>query len=153
MNNPANTSDSDSALTVYYDRSCPICRFEIEGLNAALEDGKLRLVDCSERVFADKIADRDGVDRAQMMAALHVRDRAGHWYRGTDAFAKLYAHSGLGGLARIWGSARLKPVLDRIYAWIARNRGLLNRSGLPRLYARWVITGARRRRRDHARNP
>jgi len=129
---------SRPALKIYYDASCPLCRAEFHALKDADDDDRLVLVDCSERLFADGCADRDGVDRAAMMEAIHVRDASGNWYRGVDAFQKIYTTMGMHSLARFWGSTRLRPALEPSYAWFARNRQPLSRLRLHRAFG-WLM--------------
>lgn len=144
MQTQSRIDPDEQSLTIFYDRSCSICRHEIEGLHGVSEENNLQLIDCSTRLFADKVAERDGIDRAQMMQALHIRDERGSWFTGVDAFALLYRRVGLTGLARLWGSRRLRPIVKRSYALIARYRQPLRKSGLGKIYSRWVIHRARR---------
>ena len=115
-------------LTVYYDKSCPLCATEIHALRDLEPDG-FRLVDCSARDFAD--ARRDA-----MMARIHARDAQGRWLTGLDAFEAIYAAAGFKRTARIWGNRRMRPVLDWIYVWIVRYRQPLSRLGLHRMVGR-----------------
>ena len=117
-------------LTVYYDASCPLCRAEVETLKARDRDDVLELVDCSTPGFAAV----GGVTQEAMMARIHARDAQGRWLRGLDVFAAIYAAAGLRFLARLYASAALRPLLDRVYPWIADHRQLLSRLGLPRLF-------------------
>lgn len=144
MHTESKFSPNDDALTIFYDRSCSICRHEIEGLHQVSDENNLQIVDCSTQLFADKIAERDGIDRAQMMQALHIRDEHGSWFKGIDAFALLYRRLGLTGLASLWGSRRLRPLMQRSYALVARFRQPLRKSGLGKIYSSWVIRRARR---------
>ena len=112
-------------LTVYYDKSCPLCATEIHALREMDPKG-FRLVDCSAPGFAD--ARRD-----DMMARMHARGADGRWLTGLDAFEAIYAAAGLKRMSRLWGNRRLRPVFDRMYAWIARNRQALSRLGMHRV--------------------
>lgn len=125
-------------LTIYYDASCSVCRTEFHTLKAADNNNRLALVDCSERLFADRSADRDGVDRAAMMQVIHVRSADGTWYRDVDAFHKIFATMGIRPMARFWGSAHLRPILKKIYPWVARHRQALSRLPVHGLIA-WTI--------------
>lgn len=128
-------------LTVYYDASCPLCRAEIEALKARDNEDAMRLVDCSAADFSDAVAASEGVTRQAMMARIHGRDAAGRWHRGMDVFAAVYAIAGMRRLARIYASPLLRPWLERLYPWIADNRQLLSRLGLPWLF-KWVLPRA-----------
>lgn len=102
-------------LTVYYDRSCPMCATEMHVIRGLDWRGRLKLVDCSAPDFDDASAMREGVTRAAMMTQLHARDPEGKWLTGLDAFEAVYASAGLDAPARLWGSRRLRPLLGRIY--------------------------------------
>jgi predicted DCC family thiol-disulfide oxidoreductase YuxK len=130
-------------LTVYYDKSCPLCATEmgvIEGLDWR---GRLHLVDCSAPGFDDRTLAPEGVTRRDLMTRLHARDPEGKWLVGLDAFEAVYGAAGLNGLARFWGSQRLRPVLDRIYPVMARYRQPLSRLGLHRLVNVFMRAAAR----------
>jgi len=120
-------------LTVYYDQSCPLCATEMHALRDLDWRGRLKLVDCSTPEFNDRNAAAAGVTREQLMERIHARDPEGRWLVGIDAFEAVYASAGLQGAARFWGNPRLRPLLDRIYPWVARNRQFLSRLGLHRL--------------------
>ena len=132
------------SMTVWYDGSCPLCRAEIGALADADADGVLRLVDCSPPGFDDPDARAAGVDRSAMMRALHARDADGRWHVGVDAFEAIYRAVGIESVARLWGHPWLKPVLVRIYPWIARHRQRLSRLGITGLFEAWVRREARR---------
>jgi predicted DCC family thiol-disulfide oxidoreductase YuxK len=120
-------------LTVYYDKSCPMCATEMHVIEGLDWRGRLKLVDCSAPGFEDGAAAREGVTREAMMTRLHARDPEGRWLKGLDAFEAVYASAGLEATARFWGDRRLRPVLDRIYPIMARHRQALSRLGLHRV--------------------
>jgi len=126
-------------LTVYYDRSCPLCATEMEVLESLDWRGRLKLVDCSAADFDDSGPAKEGVTRAAMMTKLHARDPEGRWLVALDAFEAVYASAGLAGAARLWAHPTLRPVLDRIYPWIARNRQRLSKLGLHRLVGALLV--------------
>lgn len=135
-NPPADGDARAAPLTVYYDRSCGLCRTEFETLE--LTRHGCRLVDCSE----PGLEAQDGVSREAMMAALHVRDGEGRWHRGIDAFALIYRRIGQPRWAH-WLTIRwLRPVWDRLYLLVAAGRYRLSRPWLVALYAR-VLRRAR----------
>lgn len=120
-------------LTVYYDKSCPMCATEMHVIEELDWRGRLKLVDCSASGFDDSAPAKEGVTREAMMKRLHARDPEGKWLVGLDAFEAVYASAGLKGAARFWGDRRLRPVLDRIYPVVARYRQPLSRLGLHRV--------------------
>jgi predicted DCC family thiol-disulfide oxidoreductase YuxK len=120
-------------LTVYYDRSCPMCATEMDVLQKRDWRGRLEFEDCSAPDFDDTLEADEGHPRADMMKQLHVRDPEGKWLTGMDAFEALYGAAGMEGVARIWGEKRLRPVLDRIYPLMARNRQAMSKLGMHKV--------------------
>ena len=129
-------------LTVYYDASCPLCASEMRTLKARDRQGQLVLADCSAAAFDPPRCVSERVTREHMLERIHARDAAGRWFRDMDVFVAVYAVAGFPRLARLLGSRRLRPLLDRIYPWIAANRYRLSRLGLFRLFA--LIARSRR---------
>ena len=117
-------------ITVYYDASCPLCRAEIEAMKSRDDGHALRLIDASDPGFAPP----DGVTRDELMSRIHARDANGAWLRGLDVFAAVYEAAGLPRLARLYRSHALRPLLDRMYPWIADHRQALSALGLARLF-------------------
>lgn len=130
-------------LTVYYDASCPMCASEMHALARAAGKKSLRLVDCSSKDFDDTLFVAEGISRDGMMSRLHARDAQGRWLVAMDAYEAMYDAAGFAGLARVWGSSRLRPLLDWIYRRVANNRQMISRLGTHRL-ARWLFTRCRR---------
>ncbi len=137
-------STVSGSLVVYYDRSCPLCVAEMETLRNADSNARLTLVDCSVPGFHDAAAQAQGVSPSQMLAALHVRDDDGQWYRGVAAFERIYSALGIESIAQWLRKPWLKPWLDRLYPLVARNRQFLSRLGLNRIFALLVGWQAKR---------
>ena len=125
-------------LTVYYDASCPMCASEVHALRDLAGSGRLKLVDCSAPEFDDAGFIGEGLTRADFMRLMHVRDARGRWYVAIDAFEVLYRAAGLEGAARLWGHPRWRPLLERIYPWIARHRQLLSALGMNALVRTFI---------------
>ena len=125
-------------LTVFYDASCPLCASEMHALKELDAQARLELVDCSAADFDDAFLLGDGLTRTHLMARMHARDASGQWFIAVDAFEAVYRAAGLEAAARAWGSPRLRPVLKRIYPWIARHRQPLSRFGFAAL-VRYLI--------------
>ncbi|MBC7803554.1 MAG: DUF393 domain-containing protein [Candidatus Parcubacteria bacterium] len=117
-------------LTVYYDKSCPMCATEMHVIQDLDWRGRLKLVDCSAPDFDGGTAAKEGVTREAMMTKLHARDPEGRWLTGLDAFEAVYASAGLDKAASLWGSRTLRPLLERIYPHVARYRQPLSRLGM-----------------------
>jgi predicted DCC family thiol-disulfide oxidoreductase YuxK len=121
-------------LTVYYDASCPLCASEIHALAAHDYAGRFTLVDCSADDFDERLFAADGVTRAAMLDTIHARDAGGRWLKGIDVFAEIYRATGFVRIAQLFAQAQLRPFWVRLYPWIARNRYLLSRLQLYRIY-------------------
>ena len=125
-------------LTIYYDASCPLCTSEMAAIRSHDRCGRLAMVDCSGTVAP--AGPDDGVATKAMMRSLHARTPDGRWLVGVAAYEAIFRAVGFRRLAALAGHPRLRPLWDRIYAWVARNRHRLPRRGLARLLA----LGARR---------
>jgi len=120
-------------LSIFYDASCPMCAGEMHALKSRDTQGRLELVDCSAADFDESVLAGLPITRENLMTLIHARDAHGRWFVGIDVFELAYRAAGLEALAGFWGSRRLKPLLTRIYPWIARHRQLLSRLGFNRL--------------------
>ena len=120
-------------LTVFYDASCPMCASEMHALRDLDKQGRLELVDCSAPEFSDDGLIAERVTREALLARIHARDARGRWLVGVDCFEAVYRAAGLEGAARLWAHPRLRPLLGRLYPWIARHRQILSRLGINAL--------------------
>jgi predicted DCC family thiol-disulfide oxidoreductase YuxK len=57
-----------------------------------------------------------------------------------DVFVAVYDAVGIRSLASLWRQPWLRPLWNRLYPWVARNRDGLSRLGLPRMLT-WVLRG------------
>jgi predicted DCC family thiol-disulfide oxidoreductase YuxK len=130
MRTPLPAPDSGRLLTVFYDASCPLCATEMGTLARLDTAGELGFVDCADPGFDDAPWAAEGAARAQMLTEMHVRDALGDWHRGVDAIALLYATVGAPVLARLWAHPWVRPLLQRLYPWLARHRHALSTLGL-----------------------
>lgn len=117
-------------MTVYWDRSCALCRGEMEALN--LENYGFTLSDCSAPDFEDEHATACGITADDMLNALHLCDADGVWYRGIDAFEIIYRRAGHTAIANWLARPGLRPLHDRMYKTVVNNRHWLSRLGLAR---------------------
>ncbi len=114
-------------LTIFYDASCRMCATEMEALKRRDVHGRLELVDCSAPDFDETVLAGLPLRREDLMTAIHARDAHGRWSSGVEVFELAYGAVGLDVLAGFWGSRALRPVLERVYPWIARHRQFLSR--------------------------
>jgi len=119
-------------VTIFYDASCAMCLSEMHALKARDRANRLELVDCSAPDFDETVLAGTGIRREDLMTLIHARDAHGRWLIGIDVFEVAYAAAGLKAIAGFWGSPVLRPLLVRLYPWIARNRQLLSRLGINR---------------------
>jgi predicted DCC family thiol-disulfide oxidoreductase YuxK len=131
-------------LIVFYDASCPLCATEMHALRELDRAGRIELVDCSAPQFSDDGLRAAGITRSSLMGRMHARDARGRWLAGMDAFEAIYRAAGLESVAQLWGDPRWRPLFDRVYPWIARNRQLLSRLGMHVLVRR-LLRGAAQR--------
>lgn len=124
-------------LTLYYDASCPLCHAEMHNLMLRNEGARLAFVDASARDFTSPVP---GIDRDQMMAAMHGVWANGAMVRGVDAIHAAYVAVGLGHVTAFtqW------PVLNAGLAWLYP-RFARNRQRVPRWLVRAVFEGPIRR--------
>jgi predicted DCC family thiol-disulfide oxidoreductase YuxK len=132
------------ALTIWYDASCPLCATEMRALQRHAGEGVLSLRDCSAADFDDTDVAAAGYAQADLMRLIHARDESGLWLRGVEVFERAYRLAGIESVARVFENRRLRPLWDRIYPWVARNRMLLSRLHLNAIYG-WVIDRAARK--------
>jgi predicted DCC family thiol-disulfide oxidoreductase YuxK len=118
-------------ITIYFDASCPLCTSEMGALKAHDGAERLRLVDCAAAGFDDADVRQAGFSPAELLRIIHARDASGRWLRGVEVFEAAYRAVGLRTLAFLWGCRLWRPLLDRLYPVIARNRRVLSRLGLP----------------------
>jgi predicted DCC family thiol-disulfide oxidoreductase YuxK len=116
-------------ITVYYDQSCKLCRSEIENLAARDEEGVLKMMDCSGANFD---ASQLPFDQKTLMNCIHAIDAKGEWLKATDVFVVCYRAAQMQGIAKAFAFA--KPVAERIYPWIVRNRYVLSSLGVHKLF-------------------
>jgi len=148
---PLGALTASPLLRVFYDGSCGLCSAEMQALHELDRDDALALIDCSAPAFDDTPFRAEGVTRAAMLRALHVRDILGDWHRGVDAIALLYATVGAPRLARLWAHPLTRPFAQWFYPLVVRHRHTLSGLGLHFVSPRVLrLFAGRRPRCDHA---
>lgn len=110
-------------LTLLYDGNCPICKLEMDNLQARDAHGRLLLVDIAAAGFdIAPYARAHGVSHADLMALIHAVRADARLVVGVEVFRLAYGAVGLGALTRPTGWPLLAPVFDRAYAIFARHR-------------------------------
>jgi predicted DCC family thiol-disulfide oxidoreductase YuxK len=123
---------------VYYDRSCPLCRDEMQAIKARDSLDEIQLIDASADNFACEFAQLNKLTQAELMRVIYLRDSHGQWASGIDVFSLLYRHIGLTRIANFWAHPWLAPILSRLYPFIARWRQLLSKLGANYVYNAWI---------------
>lgn len=95
-------------LKVYFDGSCPLCRFEIAHYQKQEGSEDIEFVDVSETNFTEK-----DLPRSRALARFHTR-QDGRLLSGAEAFVSIWAH-----LPKWQRLARLanRPQALRILEW------------------------------------
>lgn len=131
-------------LTVYYDASCPLCRKEMHALKQFDVQDRLKLQDCSTENFHDEFADKANISTADLLRLIHARDESGKWFIGVDVFVLAYRAAGIEAVAGFFTFRPLRPLLNRLYPFIARNRMVLSRLGVTDAFEYFVRRAALR---------
>ena len=76
-----------ATLTVFYDGGCIVCSREMEKYKRRDKGGVMTLVDIAAPDFDPTLYGRD---QKELMAKLHVRDEAGNFHTGVDAFSRIW---------------------------------------------------------------
>jgi predicted DCC family thiol-disulfide oxidoreductase YuxK len=122
-------------ISIFYDHSCPMCRSEMLAMKSRDTGNAMILIDCSPADFDEAPFVKDGIYRIDMMKLIHAKDANGKWLIGVDVFAVVYRLAGMKFLSAIWGSRLLRPILSRLYPWVANNRMWLSKLGVPKLFS------------------
>jgi predicted DCC family thiol-disulfide oxidoreductase YuxK len=106
-------------ISIYYDRTCPLYNQEMSRLKQHDPDGKLILIDCSDKNF---ISPEGAPPTADMMTLLHVRTAEGAWVVGVPAFRLAYAGVGFHFVTDWLDKPYINRLMTRLYPLIARHR-------------------------------
>ena len=131
-------------LPIFYDASCRLCRKEMHALKEYDAQDRLRLIDCSSADFHDASAEQANISTANMLLLIHARDDSGRWIIGVDVFVLAYRAAGIETVAGFFAFRPLRPFLNRLYPWIARNRMSLSRLGVTDAFEFFVRRAAKR---------
>ncbi len=102
---------------VLFDGGCPMCRREIAHYRRNARSSALTWIDIAAPTSPLPI---DGIDHDTAMARFHVRDAAGRWHTGADAFVEMWSHlARYRHLARVLRTTRLVAALDWVYTRFA----------------------------------
>jgi predicted DCC family thiol-disulfide oxidoreductase YuxK len=111
-------------LSLYFDGACPLCRLEIDNLQARDAQQLLRFVDIAGAGFDPAPL---GVSLSALNGLIHATRPDGSLLVGVEVFRLAYAAVGLGRWTAPTGWPGLKPVVDAAYRLFARNRQTISR--------------------------
>jgi predicted DCC family thiol-disulfide oxidoreductase YuxK len=106
-------------ISIYYDRSCPLCNQEMSRLKQHDHAGNLLLIDCSADNY---VSPEDAPAKAEMMRLLHVRTADGSWVIGVPAFSLAYAGVGFHFVSDWLDKRYINRLMTHLYPLIARRR-------------------------------
>ncbi len=113
-------------LEIFYDGSCIVCSTEIDVYRKRNPRQRLVFIDISAETFD---AAAYGKEQADFMAQMHVRDSAGEFYTGVEAFRQIWRAYPSGSFYRILAKLLGLPGINFLtrcgYALFARYRHLL----------------------------
>ncbi|MBV8379264.1 MAG: DUF393 domain-containing protein [Paucibacter sp.] len=124
-------------LTLFYESACPLCKAEMSNLMLRNTEGLLRFVDVSAPGFKDC---PPGTTLTDLLSLMHGLTADGRVLRGVEVFRLAYSAVGIPQVAAITSLPLIKPLSEKLYACVARNRHRLPR----RLVHAVFETGLRR---------
>ncbi len=128
-------------LTLLYDGACPVCKLEMDRLQARNWEGDLRFVDISTPLFDPR---RYGATLDEMNAIIHAVRADGTLVAGVEVLRLAYGAVGLGHWAAPTAWPVIKPLADAAYAVFARNRYGFSAAFMPVLERIRMARAARR---------
>lgn len=110
------TSAPDSAVTVYYNGACPVCRTEIRHYQRIAERYGVTTLGWVDITARAGTLDTYGIDDDAIIRRLHVVGPDGRLLAGVDAFIAVWARlPRYGWLARLAAVAWIKPLAQALY--------------------------------------
>lgn len=126
-------------LTLLYEEACPLCKLEIDNLKSRNDKSLLRFVDVSAPDFDPASY---GVPLSDMMESIHAVKADGGMVKGVEVFRLAYGAVGLGWITSPTGWPLFKPLFDRAYVHLARNRHRISEK------LAWLLFGIAARRAE-----
>jgi predicted DCC family thiol-disulfide oxidoreductase YuxK len=113
------SAENGVATTVFFDGSCPLCRWEISHYQAAVPVSAIDFVDVSN----NKQAAMAGCSCSELMARFHVRTKEGVMLSGAAAFVALWLLYPSGRwLGKLGSLPGMPVVLELLYRGFLRLR-------------------------------
>lgn len=128
-------------ISIFYDRSCPLCNQEMSRLKQHDHDANLILIDCSSENFV-KPANAPAIE--DMMRLLHVLTAEGKWVIGVPAFRLAYAGVGFSFVTDWLDKPWVSRVMKHLYPIIAQHRYIFPEQ-LAEAWFNWLAAKSLRR--------
>ncbi|MDZ8117668.1 thiol-disulfide oxidoreductase DCC family protein [Pontiella agarivorans] len=116
--------DLDSPMLILYDGDCPICCAKRDFLMRRDPRGALEFSDIRDPDFRPP-ADHLTID--MLAAEIHAVTPEHEVLRGMEVIRAAYRAIGIGWLAAPTGWRLLRPLFDRLYIFVAKNRLKISR--------------------------
>ncbi|MEX0828862.1 MAG: DUF393 domain-containing protein [Nitrospirales bacterium] len=106
-------------LTVYFDGKCPICRREIDLMKIFNRRARLQFINFTASSY---LPAEHGLSPCALGKVIHARWSDGTLITGVEVFREMWEAIGLRALARLARRPTINKLVNRAYAWFARNR-------------------------------
>jgi len=133
-------------LTLFYESACPLCKAEMSNLMLRNTEGLLCFVDVSAPGFKDC---PPGTTLDELMSLMHGLTADGRVLRGVEVFRLAYSAVGIPQVAAITSLPLIKPLSEKLYALVARNRHRLPRGLVQLAFATSLRRAAERAAANH----
>jgi predicted DCC family thiol-disulfide oxidoreductase YuxK len=110
---------AQSAVEVFYDGDCPLCRREIDMLKRWDKNQRILFTDIAAPGFDPALL---GKSHEELMAQIHGRLPTGEWIIGVEVFRQLYSAVGWNWIVRWTRLPVVRQILDWAYQFFARYR-------------------------------
>jgi predicted DCC family thiol-disulfide oxidoreductase YuxK len=105
--------------TIFYDRLCPVCNFEVNMLRKKDRNNAISFVDITQ---ADFIPEKYGKQLQDFIGSIHGINRQGELIKGVDVFVEIYQAIGLGWVYSWTRWPIICPIVDFAYLIFAKIR-------------------------------
>jgi predicted DCC family thiol-disulfide oxidoreductase YuxK len=111
-------------IRILYDGNCPICCQKVAFLNRRDHKGRLNFSDIRDSGFQPE---ETGIPMAELEKKIHAILPDGSIIQRMDVIRAAYREIGIGWLAAPTGWPVMRPVFDKLYDLVAKNRLRISR--------------------------
>lgn len=117
---PEGSETGGEALTVLYDGSCDLCQASVKQLQKWDSEGSLELLPFQDAHVGDRFP---WIDAEALSGSLHLVGSEGETWAGASAIEEIFrVLPVLRPGAWLFRVPLVRPVVQEVYAWVARNR-------------------------------